>query len=133
MSSVAFLVALIGMVIIVRWAITNDQAGDSGRTTGLLAMKEPNVAPEPAPGRRQRRERPEKAGRATADRAPSGPAADSPIEWTVGDAVGADFSIAQVKLQGPSAATATEDDAAEINRTPPAPRRRVSVRTRRPR
>lgn len=130
MSSAAFLFALIAMVIIVRWAVTNDRAGDSGRTTGLLAMKEPDGAPETAPaaGRGQRKNTPKKARRVVADQAPIGPTVAAPADWTLGDAVGADFSIAQVTPQGPTAA-----EAAEVDDTPPAPRRRLPVRTRRSR
>ncbi len=40
-ASFIFLCALIAMVMLVAWVIKNDGAGLTGKTTGLLAMKEP--------------------------------------------------------------------------------------------
>lgn len=43
-----FLCAIGAMVLLVAWALKNDDLGPSGKTTGLFAMKEPEDA-EPAP------------------------------------------------------------------------------------
>jgi len=38
MQSLLFGLTLIGILIVIWWYIKNDKAGDTGRTTGILAM-----------------------------------------------------------------------------------------------
>lgn len=40
-ASLIFLGAIVAMVMLVAWAMKNDGAGLTGKTTGLLAMREP--------------------------------------------------------------------------------------------
>ena len=47
-ASVIFLASIVAMIILVAWTIRNDDLGASGKTTGFLAMKEPDDT-EPAP------------------------------------------------------------------------------------
>lgn len=42
MDSLLFLLSLIGVVVIVGWAVMNDKVPDGGKTTGLLAMHHPD-------------------------------------------------------------------------------------------
>ncbi|WP_158047042.1 hypothetical protein [Skermanella pratensis] len=42
MDSLLFLFSLIGVVVIVGWAVMNDRVPDGGKTTGLLAMHHPD-------------------------------------------------------------------------------------------
>ena len=50
-SGVIFLSAIVAMVLVVAWVLKNDSLGPSGKTTGLLAMKEPEE-PEQLPEKR---------------------------------------------------------------------------------
>ena len=50
-SGVIFLGAIVAMVLVVAWVLKNDNLGPSGKTTGLLAMKEPEE-PEQKPSQR---------------------------------------------------------------------------------
>jgi hypothetical protein len=49
-----FLIACVGMVLIIIWTLKNDQAGPQDETTGLFAMKEPPAIPEGRNGGRRR-------------------------------------------------------------------------------
>ncbi len=53
MDSILFLLSLIGLIVIVGWAVINDKVPDGGKTKGLLAMVHPDD--EPPPEKRRRR------------------------------------------------------------------------------
>ena len=53
MDSLLFLFSLIGLVVIIAWAVTNDKVPDGGKTSGLLAMHHPDVKAV-KPNRRRR-------------------------------------------------------------------------------
>ena len=53
MDSLLFLFSLIGLIVIIAWAVTNDKVPDGGKTTGLLAMHHPDDKVE-KPNRRRR-------------------------------------------------------------------------------
>jgi len=40
MDSVLFLLAVIGIVVVVAWSVMNDRIPSNGKTRGLLAMRE---------------------------------------------------------------------------------------------
>jgi len=40
MESIFFLFGLMGVVLVVHWAVVNDRAGNHGKTTGLFAMRD---------------------------------------------------------------------------------------------
>ena len=42
MDSLLFLFSLIGLIVIIAWAVINDKVPDGGKTTGLLAMHHPD-------------------------------------------------------------------------------------------
>lgn len=46
-ASAIFLGSIVAMVMLVAWVIKNDGAGLRGKTTGLLAMKEPEEPEAP--------------------------------------------------------------------------------------
>ena len=47
MDSVLFLLAVIGIVVVITWSVMNDRVPLNGRTHGLLAMRDETPA-EPA-------------------------------------------------------------------------------------
>ncbi len=52
LAGIIFLGSIVGMVLLVGWAVKNDGAGPTGKTTGLLAMTAPDdeeKAPEKKP------------------------------------------------------------------------------------
>ena len=53
MDSLLFLFSLIGLVVIIAWAVTNDKVPDGGKTTGLLAMHHPDEKTEKQNRRRR--------------------------------------------------------------------------------
>ena len=40
MESVLFLLAVVGIVVVVAWSVMNDRVPSNGKTHGLLAMRE---------------------------------------------------------------------------------------------
>ena len=44
MSGILFLIALIGIFVVVMWEITNDRVGLTGETRGLLRMRKERPA-----------------------------------------------------------------------------------------
>jgi hypothetical protein len=54
MDSLLFLFSLIGLVVIIAWAVINDKVPDGGKTTGLLAMRHPDDKVEKKSNRRRR-------------------------------------------------------------------------------
>jgi hypothetical protein len=40
MDSVLFLLAVVGIVVVVAWSVVNDRVPPNGKTRGLLAMRE---------------------------------------------------------------------------------------------
>jgi hypothetical protein len=53
MDSLLFLFSLIGLIVIIAWAVTNDKVPDGGKTTGLLAMHHPDDKAEEQNRRRR--------------------------------------------------------------------------------
>jgi len=47
MDSILFLVAVIGIVVVVAWSVMNDRVPFDGRTRGLLAMRDDAPAEPP--------------------------------------------------------------------------------------
>lgn len=41
MDAIFFFFSLTGVLMVVYWLVTNDKAGNSGKTRGLFAMREP--------------------------------------------------------------------------------------------
>lgn len=41
-----FLSAIIGVAVVLMWSLKNDKVPNDGKTTGLLAMKEPPDSPQ---------------------------------------------------------------------------------------
>jgi len=41
MDTVFFFFSLAGVLMVVHWLVTNDRAGNRGKTTGIFAMREP--------------------------------------------------------------------------------------------
>ncbi len=41
-----FLSAIIGVAVVLMWSLKNDKVPNDGKTTGLLAMKEPDGPPK---------------------------------------------------------------------------------------
>ncbi len=41
MDAVFFFFSLIGVLAVVHWLVTNDKAGNRGKTRGIFAMREP--------------------------------------------------------------------------------------------
>lgn len=62
-----FVIALIGIIMVIHWSVVNDRAGNNGVTTGFFAMREPEEpGSEPQPGaasERRRTGRPKSASR----------------------------------------------------------------------
>src|SRR5262249_7588325 len=58
MDSVLFLLAVIGIVVVVTWSVMNDRVPFDGRTRGLLAMREAAPAEPPEPQSEDRKEEP---------------------------------------------------------------------------
>ena len=59
MDSVLFLLAIIGIVVVVAWSVMNDRVASDGRTRGLLAMRddtpiEPTASESKAPAKDRR-------------------------------------------------------------------------------
>ena len=45
MDSILFLLAVIGIVVVVAWSVMNDNVPSNGKTRGLLAMRETPIEP----------------------------------------------------------------------------------------
>ncbi len=63
MDSVLFLLAVVGIVVVVAWSVMNDRVPLNGRTRGLLAMRdeapaEPAASESKAPARNRGIDRP---------------------------------------------------------------------------
>lgn len=69
MDGALFLVSVIGLFVIVAWSLANDRVPPGGRTTGILAMPDPNADPDP-PDRRRMSHPPDKRRRVSATRPP---------------------------------------------------------------
>lgn len=41
MEAIFFIIALIGVAMVIHWSVVNDHAGNNGVTTGFFAMREP--------------------------------------------------------------------------------------------
>ncbi|EWY41478.1 hypothetical protein N825_27265 [Skermanella stibiiresistens SB22] len=54
MDSLLFLLSLIGVMVVIGWAVVNDKVPDGGKTKGLLAMHHPDDETA-KPKRRSRR------------------------------------------------------------------------------
>lgn len=53
MEGLFFLVAVVGVLMVIHWAVTNDAAGNRGPTKGFFALRKP--AQKPADKQRPRR------------------------------------------------------------------------------
>ena len=50
MDSILFLLAVVGIVVVVAWSVANDGVPLRGRTRGLLAMRDESLQERVAPG-----------------------------------------------------------------------------------